>query len=122
VYKAFTIASYESQLNGYGGQILKVTGSTERAPGDYIVNAVVADPSAPNDPMSLPIAFRVAQEEGGKFAVVDASVAGIWLGLAQRADFGGYLGQHSNSVPQLTEHLKEVTANLAVPIPASAAR
>ena len=27
IYKAFTIASYESQLNGYGGETLKVTGS-----------------------------------------------------------------------------------------------
>jgi ABC-type transporter MlaC component len=72
--------------------------------------------------MSLPVAFRVAEEDGGKFAVVDASVAGIWLGLAQRADFGGYLSQHSDSVPMLTEHLKDITAKLAAPIPASAAR
>jgi len=122
VYKAFTIASYESQLNGYGGQMLKVTGSTERAPGDYVVTAVVIDPSAPNDPMQIPVGFRVEDEGGGKFAVVDASVAGIWLGLAQRADFGGYLSQHSNSVPILTEHLKDITAKLVAPIPASAAR
>ena len=121
VYKAFSIASYESQLNGYGGETLKVTGSVERAPGDYIVNAVVIDPSAPNDPMQLPVAFRVADEDGGKFAVVDASVAGIWLGLAQRADFGGYLSRHADSVPALTAHLQEVTAKLAPPPPTAAA-
>jgi ABC-type transporter MlaC component len=115
VYKAFTIASYESQLNGYGGETLKVTGSVERAPGDYVVDAVVVDPSAPDDPMQLPVAFRVADEGGGKFAVVDASVAGIWLGLAQRADFGGYLNRHSNSVPALTAHLQEMTAKLSPP-------
>jgi phospholipid transport system substrate-binding protein len=122
VYKAFTIASYGSQLNGYGGETLKVTGSSERAPGDYIVNAVVMDPSAPNDPMQVPVAFRVADEGGGKYAVVDASVAGIWLGLAQRADFGGYLSRHGNSVPALTDHLKEVTAKLAAPTATAAAR
>lgn len=114
-YKAFTIASYESQLSAYGGETLKVTGSVERAPGDYVVNAVVADPSAPDDPMQLPVAFRVADEGGGKFAVVDASVAGIWLGLAQRADFGGYLSRHNNSVPALTAHLQETMAKLSPP-------
>jgi len=113
VYKDFTVASYESQLNGYGGETLKVTGSIERAPGDYVVNAVVLDPSAPSDPMQLPVAFRVEDEGSGKFAVVDASVGGIWLGLAQRADFGGYLSRHANSVPALTAHLQEVTAKLA---------
>jgi phospholipid transport system substrate-binding protein len=121
-YKAFTIASYESQLNGYGGETLKVTGSIERAAGDYVVNAVVIDPSAPNDPMQVPIGFRVEDEGGGKFAVVDASVAGIWLGLAQRADFGGYLSQHADSVPALTTHLQEVTAKLSAPSAKAVAR
>ena len=112
-YKAFTIATYESELNGYGGQTLKVTGSTERAPGDYIVNATLVDPAAPSDPDPVPIAFRVEDQGGGKFAVVDASLAGIWLGLAQRADFGGYLSQHGNDVPALTAHLRQTTAKLS---------
>lgn len=114
-YRAFMMASYESQLSGYGGQALKVTGSTERAPGDWIVDAVATDPNAPNDPSPLPIAFRVEDEGGGKFAVVDASVAGIWLGLAQRAEFGSYLSQHGDSVPALTAHLQDVTARSAAP-------
>ena len=118
-YKAFTIASYESQLGGYGGQSLKVTGSDARAPGDYIVTAVMLDPDAPNDPDPLQIAFRVEDEGGGKYAVVDASIAGIWLGLAQRSEFGGYLSQHGNSVPELAKHLQEVAAKLSEPPAAS---
>ena len=109
-YRAFTIAGYEAQLGAYGGQSLKVTGSTERAPGDWIVNAVVVDPAAPNDPNPLTVGFRVKAEGGGKFAVVDASIEGIWLGLAQRSEFGGYLSQHGNSVPALTAHLQDVMA------------
>lgn len=115
VYKAFTIANYESQLSGYDGQTLKVTGSTERAPGDYIVDAELVDPAVANDPMPLTISFRVLDEAGGKFAVVDAGVAGIWLGLAQRADFAGYLSQHANNVPALTAHLQEMTVKLSEP-------
>jgi phospholipid transport system substrate-binding protein len=112
-YKAFTIATYESELSGYGGQTLKVTGSTERAPGDYIVSAALVDPAAPNDPNPVPIAFRVEDQGGGKFAVVDASIVGIWLGVAQRDDFGGYLSQHDNDVPALTAHLREAAAKLS---------
>jgi len=112
-YKAFTLATYESQLDGYGGQTLKVTGSVERAPGDYIVDVALIDPATPNDPDPVPISFRVTDEGGGKFAVVDAGIAGIWLGLAQRADFGGYLSQHGNSIQALRTHLQELTAKLS---------
>jgi phospholipid transport system substrate-binding protein len=121
-YKAFTIANYESQLSGYGGQSLKVTGSLERAPGDYVVNAVLVDPSVPNDPSALPVAFRVEDEGGGKYAVVDASIVGIWLGLAQRSEFGGYLRQHDNSVPQLAAHLGEMAAKLSAPAATASTR
>jgi phospholipid transport system substrate-binding protein len=120
-YKAFSIARYQSQLDGYGGQTLKVTGSQERAPGDYIVDAVVVDPAAPNDPSPLPVSFRV-EDEHGKFAVVDAGIMGIWLGLAQRDDFGGYLSQHADSVPALTAHLRDVTSQLTGPTATDAAR
>jgi phospholipid transport system substrate-binding protein len=120
-YKAFTVANYESQLNGYGGQTLKVTGSVERAPGDYIVNAIVVDPAMPNDPNPLPVAFRVADEASGKFAVVDASIMGIWLGLAQRAEFGAYLGLHGGDVAALSAHLQETAAKFSAPPITSAA-
>jgi phospholipid transport system substrate-binding protein len=120
-YKAFTVAHYESQLNGYGGQTLKVTGSVERAPGDYIVNAIVVDPAMPNDPNPLPVAFRVADEASGKFAVVDASIMGIWLGLAQRAEFGAYLGLHGGDVAALSAHLQETAAKFSAPPITSAA-
>jgi len=77
------------------------------------VNAVVLDAATPNDPNPLPVAFRVADEGGGKFAVVDASIMGIWLGLAQRAEFRAYLSQHGDSVAALAAHLQEVTAGLS---------
>lgn len=112
-FNAFLIANYESQLDGYGGQTLKVTGSVERAPGDEIVTAVLIDPANPGD-TSLQVVFRVLADNG-KFAVVDASIAGVWLGLAQRADFEGFLSQHGGSVPELTAHLKEMTTQLEAP-------
>jgi len=108
-FKAFMIASYETRLSGYGGQSLKVTGVIDHAPGDYIVSSVMVDPENPNDPEPARVDFRVLGEPG-KFAIVDASIVGVWLGLAQRDDFGGFLGQHNASVPALTAHLKDMTA------------
>jgi phospholipid transport system substrate-binding protein len=119
-YKAFTVANYASQLNGYGGQTLRVTGSVQRAPGDYIVNAAVVDPAMPNDPDPLPVAFRVAEEGGGRFAVVDASIMGIWLGLAQRAEFGAYLSQHGGDIAALSAHLQERAAKFSAPVTSAA--
>lgn len=113
-FKAFMIASYETRLDGYGGQSLKVTGVIDHAAGDFIVTAVLVDPAAPNDPNPVHVDLRVLKE-GGKFAVVDASIAGVWLGLAQRGDFGGFLSRHDESVPALTAHLKEMTASFLAP-------
>lgn len=113
-FKAFMIGSYVTRLNGYGGQSLKVTGVIDHAPGDFVVTSVLVDPSNPDDPDPVHVDFRVLNENG-KFAVVDASIAGVWLGLAQRDDFVGFLGQHDDSVPQLTAHLKEMTATFNAP-------
>jgi len=98
-YRAFSIASYESQLGSYGGQSLKVTGSVERAPGDYIVEAVVMDPALPNNPTPLPVAFRVVAERDGKFAVVAAS-----LNRRHLVGFGAARGVRRLSAPARQQH------------------
>ena len=119
-FKRFMIASYVTRLDGYGGQSLKVTGVIDHAPGDFVVTSVLVDPDNPNDPDPVQVDFRVL-DESGTFAVVDASIAGVWLGLAQRDDFVGFLGQHDNSVPALTAHLKEMTAQFLAPKGAASA-
>lgn len=118
-FNTFMIESYVTRLSGYGGQSLKITGVIDHAPGDYIVTAVLVDPSAPDDPDPIRVMFRVLQE-GDHYAVVDASIAGVWLGLAQRDDFVSFLGQHDNSLPELTAHLKEMTAKFDAPTKAAA--
>ncbi len=120
-FNTFMVESYVTRLDGYGGQTIKITGVIDHAPGDYIVTAVLVDPSAPADPDPIKVMFRVL-EEGDHYAVVDASIAGVWLGLAQRDDFVGFLGQHGNSVPTLTAHLKEMTAKFDAPPKAAAAQ
>jgi phospholipid transport system substrate-binding protein len=102
--KAFTdfaTAVYESRLDQYKGQTLKVTGSIDNKPGDVTVNMVVVDPGV-RDP--LRVAFRLLGANGN-YRFVDVQVAGIWLSVEQRDQFASYLSQNGGSVPKLTAHL-----------------
>lgn len=103
--KAFTdyaTAVYESRLDQYKGQSLKVTGSIDNKPGDVTVNMVVVDAGARGEP--LRVAFRLLGG-GGSYRFVDVQVSGIWLSVEQREQFAGYLSKNKGSVPALTAHL-----------------
>lgn len=110
-FDAFTKAKYSSQLGGYGGQSLKVTGSTERSPTDHVVTAVLVPPSGVADPDPVTVMFRVLND-GDKYGVVDASIVGVWFGMAQRDDIQGFLSSNNNDVKKLTARMIEMTANL----------
>lgn len=110
-FRDFIVESYVSRLSGYTGQGLNVTGSTTNGPGDYIVSAVIVDPTDPPGAQEPEVDLRVV-DEGGKFFVVDAGIEGIWLMLAQRDDFAGFLAQHGGDVGALTAHLQQMTAKL----------
>lgn len=111
-FRDYAVAVYESRLGGYSGQTLKVTGSAERAPNDYIVTTVLADSSG-NSPDKQPIQvdFRI-DKDGSKFTVLDASVVGVWLAIEERDQFTAFLAQHNDSVPALSAHLRELAARL----------
>jgi len=112
-FRDFMVANYDLELGGYSGQSLQVSASVEHAPGDYVVSAVLVDPAAESGDQALEVDLRVVSEDG-KFYVVDARIEGIWLELAQRNDFQGFLQEHNGDVAALTAHLKEMTAKLEV--------
>lgn len=110
--REFMVANYDSKLGAYAGQTLRITGAVQHAPGDYVVSAVLVDPRGSANGRTQPeIDFRVL-DEGGKFYIVDASIGGVWLAVAEREDFQGFLGSHSGDVDALTQHLKDMTAKL----------
>jgi phospholipid transport system substrate-binding protein len=112
-FKNFTLTNYLARVGAYGGQTLKVASAVARAPGDYIVTVNVLDPKAPKGAPADSAEFRVVSETGGGFAVVDASVAGVWFELAQRDDVQGFLAQNGGSLTKLIEHLNQMTVQLA---------
>ena len=111
-FRDYAVAVYESRLSAYSGQTLKVTGATERTPGDTVVQTVLVDPNArSNGEAPIEVDFRVLNDNG-KFVVIDASIAGVWLAIEERDQFSAFLEQNNDSVPQLTAHLEALATRL----------
>jgi phospholipid transport system substrate-binding protein len=100
-YQDYVMALYQSYFARYAGQSLHVTASHERAPGDFVVSTnLVGANAAP-----MEIDFRI-RTDGAKPVLVDLGVAGVWLALAQRDEFGAVLGQNNGDIKVLSAHLR----------------
>ncbi len=104
-FQNYATAVYQSYFAKYSGQTLKVTGSTEVKPTDFVVNTQLIDPGSNQPP--LEVAFRV-RTDTGKPVVVDFSVSGIWLSLEERDQFVAFLGQNGGNIHTLIGHLSDL--------------
>jgi phospholipid transport system substrate-binding protein len=110
-FRDYAVAAYQSYFAKYSNQTLKVTGSTQRAPTDYIVTTRMIDPKDSNSRPPLEVDFRV-RTDTGKPVLVDVAVAGVWLSLEQRDQFTAFLGQNNGNVRALIAHLSDLAVNL----------
>jgi phospholipid transport system substrate-binding protein len=101
-FQDYATAVYESRLDRYKGQTLKVVGSIDNKPGDVTVNMVVVDPDAPSQ---LRVAFRL-HGNNADYRFIDIQVEGIWLSVDQREQFAAFLAKNNGSIPRLTTHLQ----------------
>ena len=108
-FQDYSIAVYRSYLAKYAGQSLKVTGSSQRAPDDFIVNTVMVDPNDRSGQRPLEVDFRV-RTDTGRPELIDISVLGIWLALSQRDQFVAFLSQNRGDVKALTTHMRQTAA------------
>jgi phospholipid transport system substrate-binding protein len=99
-YQDYIAAVYQSYFAQYAGQSLHVASSRERAKDDFVVATNLTGSNAP-----LQIDFRV-RTDGAKPVLVDLSVAGVWLAVAQRDEFTSVLSQNGGDVKALTSHLR----------------
>jgi phospholipid transport system substrate-binding protein len=107
-FKDYAIAIYESQLDKYKGEALKVTGSIQNKPGDFIVKTIVTGGAGKE---AMRIDFRLAGGNGA-YKFYDISVEGAWLGISQQEQFKSFLEQNKGSVPALTNDLRERTKRI----------
>jgi phospholipid transport system substrate-binding protein len=106
-FQNYAVSVYQSYFSKYAGQTLKVTGSQERAPGDFIVSTALIDPKDRSGQAPLEVDFRV-RTDAGRPVVVDFSVAGIWLAIEERDQFTAFLGQNNGNASMLIGHLNEL--------------
>jgi phospholipid transport system substrate-binding protein len=113
-FKNYAAAAYQSYFAKYTDQTLKVIGSTQRSPTDFIVQTNLVDPSSNQPPAEVD--FRV-RTDTGKPVLVDVAYQGIWLSLEQRDQFVAFLGQNNGNVRTLIAHLSDLAVNLGKPAP-----
>ena len=111
-FKNYATAAYQSYFAKYTNQTLKVTGSTERSPTDFIVQTQLIEPGSSQAPAQVD--FRV-RTDAGKPVLVDVAYQGIWLSLEERDQFVAFLGQNNGNVRTLITHLSELAVNLGRP-------
>jgi phospholipid transport system substrate-binding protein len=105
-FRDYAIAIYETQLDKYKGESLKVVGSIDNKPGDYVVKTVVSGGGQPTR-----IDFRMSGGSGA-YKFYDISVEGAWLGISQQEQFKSFLEQNRGSVPALTADLRARTQRI----------
>ena len=111
-FKNYASAAYQSYFSKYTNQTLKVTGSTQRNPTDFIVQTQLIDPNSNQQPAEVD--FRV-RTDTGKPVLVDVAYQGIWLSLEERDQFVAFLGQNNGNVRTLIAHLSELAVTLGKP-------
>jgi phospholipid transport system substrate-binding protein len=111
-FKNYAAAAYQSYFAKYTDQTLKVIGSTQRSPTDFIVQTNLVDPNSNQPPAEVD--FRV-RTDSGKPVLVDVAYQGIWLSLEQRDQFVAFLGQNNGNVRSLIAHLSDLAVNLGKP-------
>ena len=112
-FKNYAAAAYQSYFAKYTDQTLKVIGSTQRSPTDFIVQTNLVDPGSSQQPAEVD--FRV-RTDTGKPVLVDVAYQGIWLSLEQRDQFVAFLGQNNGNVRTLIAHLSDLAATLGKPV------
>jgi phospholipid transport system substrate-binding protein len=99
-FRGYALSSYRDYFRFYSGQTMRVTGSRQNAPGDFVVRTLLSDTSG----SVLPVDFRV-RTDGPKPVVIDIGIAGIWLAVTQRDDFAAFLGRNNGDIAGLTSWL-----------------
>jgi phospholipid transport system substrate-binding protein len=103
VFRAYAENVYQSRIDDYHGEQLKVTGSVVRKPGDVIVNSTVG-----GGQLSQPVVVSWRVLGGGQnWKVVDVQFKGIWLAITQQQDFVSTIDNAGGNIDVLINQLQK---------------
>jgi phospholipid transport system substrate-binding protein len=103
VFRTYAENVYQSRIDDYRGEQLKVTGSVVRKPGDVIVNTTI---SGGQITQPLPVSWRVLGS-GQNWKVVDVQFKGIWLAITQQQDFVSTIDNAGGNIDVLINQLQK---------------
>ena len=101
-FRVYAESVYQNRISDYHGEVLKVTGSTVRKPGDVIVNTTI---SCGQVGQPLPVAWRV-MGGGASWKVVDVQFKGVWLAITQQQDFVSTIDNAGGNIDVLISQLQ----------------
>lgn len=108
-FQNYIVAVYQSYFMRYSGQTLAILRTTQHAPGDFVVATTMTSPEDRSVQHPLEVDFRV-RTDGATPVIVDIGVAGVWLALAEQADFVAVLNSNGGDIPALIGHLNDAAA------------
>lgn len=111
LFSAFLIKTYARRLSGYSGETFSIVSSRPVDEQQVLVRSRIERPSGP--PLDLDWRLR---PDGDRFRVVDLTVEGVSMAVAQRQDFSAVIS--GNGVGGLLAALRARTDHM----PATAAR
>ena len=101
-FRVYAESVYQNRIDDYHGEVLKVTGSTVRKPGDVIVNTTI---SGGQVGQPLPVSWRV-MGGGTSWKVVDVQFKGVWLAITQQQDFVSTIDNAGGNIDVLISQLQ----------------
>jgi phospholipid transport system substrate-binding protein len=102
LFRTYAQNVYETRLNEYHGESIRVTGSTVRNPGDVIVDSVVSGGKL-DQPRH--VGWRV-MNAGAGWKIVDVEVSGVWLAITQQQDFVSTIDNAHGNIQVLIAQLQ----------------
>ncbi|PKU23013.1 MlaC/ttg2D family ABC transporter substrate-binding protein [Telmatospirillum siberiense] len=101
VYRDFMARVYSQRFARYNGESFRVVGQHKDTEDASIVLTEMNQPAAGSP---LRVEWRVA--DNGGYRIIDISVAGISMALAQREEFASYLTQNGGNLSDLISQLQ----------------
>ena len=113
LFRTYATRIYRKTLEGYKGETLTVTGSSDRSAKDIIVNSKVVG-AAPNSPYANTIVmWRVYRSEDGKMAVFDAGADNVWLAIEQQSQFKAVIANNGGGVQGIDALIADLKRRLS---------
>lgn len=113
LFRAYATRVYRKTLEGYKGETLAVTGSTDRSPKDIIVNSKVVGAAANSAYADSIVMWRIYRGDDGKMTIFDAGADNVWLAIEQQSQFKAVIANNGGGTKGVDALIADLKRRLA---------